>query len=99
MHIDTADNVTMACEAAFSACPISSLGLVFVLAYRTLATCASFRASEAHDASLFGFVGEVVDILPGYPQGHPLVVAPPRITVPHTMGFPSEETPNLVHLS
>src|SRR5260370_16343033 len=95
MHIDTADNVTMACEAAFSACPISSLGLVFVLAYRTLATCASFRASEAHDASLFGFVGEVVDIPAVFPQGHPLVVVTARITVAHTMGIANEERANL----
>jgi len=95
MHIDTTDNVTMACEAAFSACPISSLGLVFVLAYRTLATCASFRASEAHDASLFGFVGEVVDILTVFPQGHALVVVTARITVAHTMGIANEERANL----
>ena len=57
MHIDTADNVTVASKAAFSACPISALGLVFVLADRTLATCASFGASRAFDASLCGFVG------------------------------------------
>jgi hypothetical protein len=54
MHIDTADNVPVACEATFAACPISSLRLVFVPTYWTLATCASFRASEAHDVSLLG---------------------------------------------
>src|SRR5258708_24743195 len=99
MHIDTADNVTRACEAAFSACPISSLGVVFVLVYRRLATCASFRASEAHDASLFGFVGEVVDILAVFPQGHPLVVVTARIAVADPMGIANEERSNLMFLA
>jgi len=35
---------------------------VFIPAYRTLATCSSFGASEAHDVGLLGFVGEVVDV-------------------------------------
>ncbi len=102
MHIDTADNVTMACEATFSACPISSLGLVFMPTYRTLAACASFGASEAHDVSLFGFLREVVDILAVFPQGHPLVVVTARITVAHTMGImgiANEERSNLMFLA
>src|SRR5712672_917469 len=98
VHIDTADNITMACEAAFSACPISSLGLVFMPTDRTLAACASFGASEAHDASLFGFLGEVVDILAILPQGHPLVVVMARIVVADPMGIPDEERSNLMFL-
>ena len=99
MHIDTADNVPMACEAAFSACPISSLGLVFVLAYRTLATCTSFRASRALDASLFSFMCEVVNILAIFPQGHSLVVVASRIAVTDPMGITNEERADVVFLA
>ena len=99
MHIDTADNVTMASEATFAACPISSLGLVFVLAYRTLATCASFRASRALDASLCRFLGEVVDVLAIFPQGHPLVMVTPPVLVAHTMRITNKEGANVVFLA
>jgi hypothetical protein len=95
MHIDTADNVTMASEATFAACPISSLGLMLMLAYRTLATCASFRASEALDASLCAFMGEVVDVLAIFPQGHALVVVTPTVLVTYTMGMTDEEGANV----
>ncbi len=79
MHIDTADNVTMASEAIFAACPISSLGLVFLLPDWTLATFALFRASRALDASLCRFLGDVVDVLAIFPQGHPLVMVTPPV--------------------
>src|SRR5271157_6042962 len=99
MHIDTADNVAMASEATFAACPISALGLVFVLAYRTLATCASFGASEALDASLCGFMGEVIDVLAIFPQGHALIMVTPTILVTYTMGIADEEEANIVLLA
>ncbi len=96
MHIDTADNVTMANKATFAACPISALGLVFMLAYRTLATCASFRASKALDASLCGFMGEVVDVLAILPQGHPSGCGDaPGIAIADTVGIAHEEGANL----
>jgi hypothetical protein len=95
MHIDTADNVTMACEATFSAYPISSLGLVFVLTYWTLAACASFGASETLDVSLFSFMRKIVDILAVFPQGHALVVVTTRIAIAYTVGVANEEGPNL----
>jgi hypothetical protein len=99
MHIDTADNVPMACEATFSARPISSLGLVFMPTCRTLATCASFGASEAHDVGLFGFMREVVDILAILPQGHPLVVVTTRMAVTDAMRIPNEERANILFLA
>ena len=91
MHIDTANNVSMACEATFAACPISALGLLFVLAHWTLATCASFKASEALDASLCGFVCEVVDVFAIFPQRHALVMVTPTILVTHTVGIANEK--------
>lgn len=94
MHIDTADNVTMADKATFAAYPISSLGLMFMLAHWTLATCASFRASRALDASLCRFMSEVVDVLAIFPQGHALIVVTPSVLVAHTMRIPDEEGAN-----
>jgi hypothetical protein len=99
MHIDTADNVPMACEATFAACPISSLGLVFMPTYRTLATCTSFGASEAHDVGLFGFLCEVVDILAILPQGHSLVMVTTRMAVADAVRIANEEGPNVVLLT
>ena len=63
MHIDRADEITMAREPASAAGPISAFGLLFMPASGTLATCSSFGAGEARDVSLFRFVGEIVDIL------------------------------------
>ena len=96
MHIDTANHIAVPNKATGFACPISSLGLVFLPAYRTLATCASFRASEAHDASLLGFMSEVVDILAILPQGHTLVVVTTTSTVTDPMRVANEERDNLV---
>ena len=74
MHIHRSNNVTVPGKATSFTCPISSFGLVFMLTDRTLATCSSFGASEAHDVGLLGFVGEIVDILAIFPEGHALVV-------------------------
>jgi hypothetical protein len=99
MHIDATDDVPVARKATFTACPISALGLMFVLAYRTLATCASFRASEALDASLCGFMCEVIDVLAIFPQGHALIMVTPTILVTYTMGIADEEEANKVLLA
>jgi hypothetical protein len=96
VHIDTADNITMACEATCAACPISALGLVFVPTDRTLAACASFGASEAHDVGLFGFVREVVDILAIFPQGHALIVVTTRISLTYSMRIADEKRADLM---
>src|SRR2546421_9602123 len=70
MHIDGPDQVAMAGKTARATDPISVLGLMAMLASGTLATCASFGASEARDVSLFGFVGEIIDVFAILPQGH-----------------------------
>src|SRR2546421_7259961 len=59
MHIDRTHEITVSREPASAACPISSLGLVFMPTARTLARCPSFGASEARDVSRFRFVGEI----------------------------------------
>ena len=56
MHIDRANEITMATEAALAARPSSAFGLVFVLASGTPAAGASFGAGRARDAGLLGFV-------------------------------------------
>jgi hypothetical protein len=96
MHIDRANEVTMTVKAAGPACPISSLGLMFMPTYRTPATCSSFRASEAHDVSGFRFVCEVVDILAIFPQGHTLIVMPTVISIAHPMRVANEERTDFV---
>src|SRR6266550_6635211 len=91
MHIGTADNIAVSGKATGLTCPISILRLVFMLTDRTLATCSSFGASEAHDVSLFGFMGQVIDIFPIFPQGHALIMVPSAITVADGMGITNEE--------
>jgi hypothetical protein len=64
--------------------------------YRTLATCSSFGASEAHDVSTFGFVGEVVDIFPIFPQGHALIMVSSAIAVTDPMRITDEERTHML---
>src|SRR5215471_18804770 len=54
MHIDRTHEIAVAAKPAATADPISSFGLVFVLASGTPATGASFGAGRARDASLRG---------------------------------------------
>src|SRR6266567_5287599 len=96
MHIDGPDQVAMAGKTARAADPISVLGLMAMLASGTLATCASFGASEARDVSLFGFVGEIIDVFAILPQGHAAVMMATTITVTHTMRIAYEERTDLV---
>jgi len=91
MHIDRANEVTVARKAAAAADPISSLGLLTMPAARTPARCASFGAGEAQDAGLHGFVGEVVDIAAVFPQGHPLVVMSAGVLGADAMRVADEE--------
>ncbi len=99
MHIDRTHQVTVSREPASPACPISSLGLVFMPTARTLATCSSFGASEARDVSLFGLVGEIVDIFPIFPQGHPLIVVSAIVMVTHAVRMADEERPHVLSLA
>ncbi len=66
---------------------------------RTLARGPSFGASEARDVSLFGFVGEIVNILAIFPQRHPLIVVSPVIMVANAMRIANEESANLLSLA
>src|SRR5438105_7926483 len=86
----------MSSETALLAVPLSAFGLVFVTTYRTLATCSSFRASEAQDAGLVGFMSEVVDILAVFPKGHALVVVSSTITGTDTMRIADKESTYLL---
>jgi len=96
MHIDRANQITMAAKATDSARPISAFGLVFMSTYRTPTTGSSFGAGEAHDVGSFCFVGEIVDIFPVLPQGHTLVVMPAVIPIADTMRIADEERADLV---
>lgn len=91
VHIHRANKVTVSAKATGPTCPISAFGLVFVPTYRTLATGSSFRASEAHDVSLFCLVGQIVDIPAIFPRSHPLVVVPSAIPVADTMRVTDKE--------
>src|SRR5712692_3770556 len=96
MHIDRADDISMSRETAFPTVPLSALGLMSMPTFRTLATCSSFRASEAHDVGLLAFVSEIVDITPVLPQGHALVVVPATIPGTDTMRITNEEGANFL---
>ena len=91
MHIDCTHEVAMPAKPADTARPRSALRLVTMPTYRTPAACASFGAGEAHDVRLCGFVGEVVDVFPVFPQGHALVMMPRSHVVAHAMGIANEE--------
>ena len=99
MHIHRSNKVTVPGKATSLTCPISSFGLVFMSTCRTLATRSSFRASEAHDVGLLRFVGQVVDILAVFPQGHTLVVVTARISVADPMGIADEERTDFLFLA
>ncbi len=91
MHIDRANEVTMALKSADPACPISAFGLLFMPTARTLTRSSSFRASEARDVSSFRFMGEIVDILAIFPQGHTLIVVSASIAIAHPMRIADEQ--------
>ena len=96
MHIDRAHQVTVAREPADSARPISPFGLVTMPTCRTPARCASFGAGEALYVGLLAFMGEVVDVLAIFPQGHTLIVVSAAVLPTDTMRIADEEAPDLV---
>ncbi|EFH83256.1 hypothetical protein Krac_4199 [Ktedonobacter racemifer DSM 44963] len=96
MHIDRTHQVPMPGKLAVSAHPISSLGLVSMPTYRTLARCSSFRAGEAHDVSSLAFVREIVNVPAILPQGQTLIVVSATLLVTNAMRIADEEGPNLV---
>ena len=96
VHVDAADHITMALKATLPALPDPALGLVFVLAYRTLAGCPSFGASEALDAGLFALVSQIIDIPAVLPLGHALVVMASLVLPPDAMWVADEERADLL---
>ena len=91
MHIDRADNVSVADKATVLTAPNPVFGFVLLSTSGTLATCASFGASEAQDVGLCRFVGEIVDIFAIFPQRHALVVVATSITSAHTVRIADEK--------
>ena len=91
MHIDRANEIAMAPEAAPAADPVSSPGLVFMSADRTPAPGSSFGAGEARDADPFGFVGEIVDVAAVFPLRHAAIVVTATIAGAHTVRISDEE--------
>jgi hypothetical protein len=96
MHIDRANQVTVAPEAAGAADPVSVSGLMFMPTSGTLATSSSFAAGEARDVSLFGFVGKIINVFAVFPLAHPLVVVLATILLADPMWIANEERANLV---
>ena len=90
MHIDRADQVTVAPKAALAAHPISVLGFMFMPTSGTPATGSSFEVGEARDVSLFGFVADVVDVFAILPVAHALVVMLATILVADPMRIACE---------
>src|SRR6266566_5967510 len=96
MHIDRADQIAVAGEAAGAADPVSAPGLLSMPTAGTLATCSSFRASRARDVSLFGFVGEILDVFAIFPQRHALIVVSALVRLSDAMRIANEDRPDLV---
>lgn len=96
MHIDRTNQIPVAQKAAGAACPTSALGLVSMPTCRTAARCSSFGAGEAHDMGSLAFVGEVVDVLAIFPQGHALIVVSASVLVAHAIRIANEEGTDLV---
>src|SRR5512142_1223625 len=96
MHIDRANEVTMAAKPTDPADPISASGLMITPTYRTPATCSSFRAGEAHDMGSFCFIGKVVDVPAIFPSSHTLIVMSTVISIAHPMRVANEERSDFV---
>jgi len=96
MHIDRANEIAVAGKAAGVACPGSASGFVTMPTSGTPATGSSFGAGEARDASLFGFVREVVNILAVLPAGHALVVMASSVPAAHAVRIADEQGSDLV---
>ena len=91
MHVDRADEISVSLETARLAVPLPVSRLLFVPTVGTPARCSSFRAGEAHNMGLFGFVGQIIDVLAIFPYGHPLIVVPTVILAADPMRIANEE--------
>ena len=96
MHIDTPDEIAMPAKPADATRPGSSPGLVTMPAAGTPATSSSFRAGEAQDAGLLGFMGQVINVTAVFPLSHAAIVMPASVPVADAMRIADEERPHLV---
>ena len=95
MHIDRSHEIAMAAKPAVAADPVSSPGLMFMRASGTPAAGSSFGASEAPDARLLAFVGEIVDVIAVFPLRHPAIVMASAISIADAVRVADEERPDL----
>ena len=95
MHIDRADQIAVAFEAADAAHPVSAPGFLFMPAAGTPARCSSFRAGQARDAGLFGFVGQIIDVASVLPQRHALIVMASFVFTSYAVRIADEERSHL----
>src|SRR6266567_494232 len=86
----------MTCEPTGAAKPYSAFRLMCMPTARTLTRCSSFRASEARNVSLFSFVGQVVDVLAIFPQGHALIMVSAIISIAYPVRIADEQRSHLV---
>src|SRR5215469_8763664 len=86
-------------EPTLPTLPHSAFRFVFVPAYRTLAACSSFRASEALDAGLLALVGQIIDIFSIFPLRHALVVMASFVLSSYPMRVADEEGAYLLLLT
>jgi hypothetical protein len=96
MHIDRANEITMATQAALAARPSSAFGPVTMPAAGTPAAGASFGAGRARDAGLLRFVGEVINVVAVFPLRHTAIVMSATVPVAHAMWVADEECADLV---
>ena len=96
MHVDRANEITMTAKPAAPTDPVSAPGLVCVPADRTPARGSSFRAGEARDADLFGFMGEIVDVATVFPLRHATIVMSAIVPIAHAMRIADEDRSHLV---
>ena len=96
MHIDRANEITMATQAALAARPSSAFGPVMMPAAGTPAAGASFGPARVRDAGLRRFVGEVINVAAVFPLRHAAVVMPATVPLAHAMWVADEEGADLV---
>ena len=73
MHIDRAYDIPVTCKSTGLASPIPPFGLMTMAADGTPARGATLIPGEAHDAVLFGFLLQIIDIPAVFPLAHALV--------------------------
>jgi hypothetical protein len=64
---------------------------MFMPTVGTPAAGSSFGAGEARHVGLLTFVGQIINVLAIFPQGHPLIVVPAIVLVTDPMRIANEE--------